>query len=160
MAVRSGKARWPTAAAAACAVLCLALPSAFAEAHATESISALKQSGPLADQAVLPGLTAFPGFAGLHRMHAHGYLAGFYSSADSGITDLAAAGLPHRLLPDALWIVRWDSKPTVQDPAVPDEAWMPHQRIKQFADTRKESHEGVVLSVDADYVDGSVARTG
>src|SRR5947209_7358321 len=38
------------------------------------------------------------------RMHAHGYLAGFYSSAGSGITDLVAAGLPGHVLPDALWI--------------------------------------------------------
>ena len=93
------------------------------------------------------------------RMHAHGYLAGFYSSAGSGITDLVAAGLPGHVLPDALWIARWDNKQTIQDPAVPNLAWTPHQRIKQFAGARKETHGGVALNVDQDYLDGPVART-
>ncbi|HZU55397.1 MAG TPA: DUF1906 domain-containing protein [Actinocrinis sp.] len=92
------------------------------------------------------------------RMHAHGYLAGFYSSAGSGITDLVAAGLPGHVLPDALWIARWDNKSTVQDAAVPSRAWTPHQRIKQFAGAHKESYGGVALNVDKDFLDGPVAR--
>jgi hypothetical protein len=93
------------------------------------------------------------------RMHAHGYLAGFYSSAGSGITDLVAAGMPGHVLPDALWIARWDNKPTVQDTAVPNGVWTPHQRIKQFAGAHKESHGGVALNIDQDYMDGPVAHT-
>ena len=93
------------------------------------------------------------------RMHAHGYLAGFYSSAGSGITDLVAAGMPGHVRPDALWIARWDNKSTVQDAAVPNTAWTPHQRIKQFAGAHKESYGGVALNIDKDYLDGPVART-
>jgi len=93
------------------------------------------------------------------RMHAHGYLAGFYSSAGSGITDLVAAGMPGHVRPDALWIARWDNKSTVQDAAVPNTAWTPHQRIKQFAGTHKESFGGVALNIDKDYLDGPIART-
>ena len=93
------------------------------------------------------------------RMHAHGYLAGFYSSAGSGITDLVAAGLPGHVRPDALWIARWDNKSTVQDAAVPNTAWTPHQRIKQFAGAHKEKFGGVALNIDKDYLDGPVART-
>ena len=335
MALRSRKARWCTAAAAVCTLACLTLPPAFAEDQLTDSAAALRQAGLPADQAELPELTAFPGFAGLpdlagtpdfagltentlgsrllvsastfqrikrtqsrvftgdgfdactapslpamtawrtssgyralgvyigglnrgcpqgnlsaswvssvthmgwrlapvyvgrqapcarqphlklidpktaaaqavdaaddaanravalgiargsaiyfdlesyarkdaactsaamtylggwiQRMHAHGYLAGFYSSAGSGITDLAASGLVGgNVPPDALWIARWDSKPTVQDPAVPDAAWTPHQRIKQFAGAHKEAHGGVTLNIDQDYLDGPVART-
>jgi hypothetical protein len=95
-----------------------------------------------------------------NRLHTHGYLAGLYSSAGSGITDLThvrLAGLAH---PDALWIARWDNDRTVQDSAVPDGSWTPHQRIKQFTGDHKETHGGVTLNIDRDWIDGPVARIG
>ena len=94
------------------------------------------------------------------RLHAHGYLAGVYSSAGSGITDLTHATLPGMSRPDALWIARWDNARTVADPAVPSGAWTPHLRIKQFAGARKETHGGVSLEIDRDWLDGPVARIG
>jgi Domain of unknown function (DUF1906) len=94
------------------------------------------------------------------RLHAEGYLAGVYSSAGSGITDLAHVSLPGLPRPDALWIARWDNKSTVQDPSVPSNAWMPHQRIKQFTGGHKESHGGVTIDIDRDWLDGPVARIG
>lgn len=94
------------------------------------------------------------------RLHARGYLAGVYSSAGSGIIDLAHASLPGVARPDALWIARWDNSHSVQDPSVPNNAWTPHQRIKQFTGGHKESHGGVTLNIDRDWLDGPVARIG
>jgi hypothetical protein len=94
------------------------------------------------------------------RLHARGYLAGVYSSAGSGIIDLAHASLPGVPRPDALWIARWDNGRTVQDPSVPNGVWTPHQRIKQFTGGHKESHGGVTMSIDRDWLDGPVARVG
>ena len=94
------------------------------------------------------------------RLHTHGYFSGLYASAGSGITDLAAGRAPGLAPPDALWIARWDNQATVKDPAVPADAWAPHQRIKQFAGGHKEAHGGVTLNIDQDYLDGPVARVG
>lgn len=95
-----------------------------------------------------------------NRLHTHGYLAGLYSSAGSGITDLAHVRPPGLARPDALWIARWDNGRTVQDSAVPDGSWTPHQRIKQFTGGHKETHGGVTLDIDKDWIDGPVARIG
>ena len=93
-------------------------------------------------------------------LHAHGYLAGVYSSAGSGITDLTHVSLPGVARPDALWIARWDNRNTVQDSSVPSDAWAPHERIKQFTGGHKESHGGVTMDIDRDWLDGPVARIG
>lgn len=94
------------------------------------------------------------------RLHARGYLAGVYSSAGSGITDLAHAAVAGMAKPDALWIARWDNGRTVQDVSVPNAAWTPHLRIKQFTGGHKETHGGVTMNIDRDWVDGPVARIG
>jgi hypothetical protein len=91
-------------------------------------------------------------------LHAHGYLAGIYSSAGSGIKDLAAT--PGEPRPDAVWMARWDGTRTLGDPALPDPLWSNHQRIKQYTDSHKETHGGVSLVVDKDVIDGPVARVG
>lgn len=94
------------------------------------------------------------------RLHAHGYLAGVYSSAGSGITDLAHSTTPGVTGPDALWIARWNNDRSVQDTAVPDGTWTAHQRIKQFTGGHKETHGGVTMDIDRDWLDGPVARIG
>jgi hypothetical protein len=92
------------------------------------------------------------------RLHAHGYLAGVYSSADSGITDLArAVGTPGWTPPDAVWIARWDQVASTSDPALLPGDWSQHQRIKQFAGGHKETHGPATIDVDENYVDGPVA---
>ena len=91
-------------------------------------------------------------------LHAHGYLAGIYSSAGSGIKDLAAA--PGDSPPDAVWIGRWDDTRTLTDPALPDLLWGSHRRIKQYTNALKETHGGASLVVDKDVIDGPVARVG
>jgi hypothetical protein len=91
-------------------------------------------------------------------LHAHGYVSGVYSSADSGIRDLAGVAVAHATgLPDALWIARWDkSASPTHDPSLPDLAWSPHSRIKQFNGGRREMHGGVTIEIDQDWIDGPV----
>jgi len=96
--------------------------------------------------------------AWVRQLHSHGYLAGVYSSAGSGIADLAdAVGTPGWAMPDALWIARWDDKQTTSDSVLPAGDWAAHQRIKQFAGGHKETHGPATVNVDGDYVDGPVA---
>jgi glycoside hydrolase-like protein len=90
-------------------------------------------------------------------LHAHGYLAGIYSSAGSGIKDLAAD--PGSPPPDAVWIARWNNQSTVTDPSLPDSLWT-GRRIKQYSNGHKEAHGGVSLTIDKDTIDGPVARVG
>ncbi len=65
MALRSTKARWCTAAAAVCAVVCLSLPSAFAEDHLADAAAARTQARPPADQAAFPDFSGLPAVSGL-----------------------------------------------------------------------------------------------
>lgn len=94
----------------------------------------------------------------IRLLHAHGYLAGIYASAGSGIEDLAAA--PGDPPPDAVWIGRWDGIRTLTDPALPDLLCSTHRRIKQYTNPHKETHGGASLVVDKDVIDGPVARVG
>jgi Domain of unknown function (DUF1906) len=90
-------------------------------------------------------------------LHAAGYVSGVYSSATSGITDLAHqygnAGYPR---PDDIWIADWNSEPVLTDPAVPNGDWANHQRLHQYAGPHNETWGGSTLNIDGDAADGQV----
>ena len=84
-----------------------------------------------------------------------GYLPGVYSSAASGIRDLAEAEGITR--PHAVWYARWDGEPEPYgDKHVPDDLWYDHQRIKQYRGGHFEEHGGVRMKIDSNMVDGPV----
>ncbi|MFD7917867.1 glycoside hydrolase domain-containing protein [Streptomyces sp. NPDC059740] len=92
-------------------------------------------------------------------VRAWGYLAGFYSSADSGVAQLAAA---HRAkatdLPQAVWFARWHVPPALyEERALPDKAWRPHRRIHQYEGNVDEEYGGVRMHIDRNQVDAPVA---
>jgi hypothetical protein len=91
-------------------------------------------------------------------LHAAGYVSGVYSSASSGIRDLAGqyrnAGYPR---PDDIWIADWNSEPVLTDPAVPNADWANHQRLHQYAGPHNETWGGSTLNIDGDAADGQVA---
>jgi len=93
------------------------------------------------------------------EVHAQGYLSGFYSSADSGVTHMEKArraGTSN--LPDVIWFARWGVPANVTDePALKPGAWTPHARIHQYTGSVTESHGGKRLTVDRDLVDAPVA---
>ncbi|MEV7597559.1 DUF1906 domain-containing protein [Kitasatospora sp. NPDC089797] len=92
-------------------------------------------------------------------LHAAGYRAGFYSSLDSGIADLAAAARAGSSpLPDAVWYARWDDKADTagSGPLTPD-LWRSRRRVHQYRGNVQETYGGVTLTVDRDQVDGPTA---
>lgn len=93
------------------------------------------------------------------RVQAAGYLAGFYSSADSGVEHIESArraGVGD--LPDAVWYARWGVGATLTDePALSGGAWASHARIHQYTGSVIESYGGKELVIDRDLIDAPVA---
>jgi len=103
-------------------------------------------------QAVLTFLGAWT-----QGLHAAGYLSGVYSSAGSGISDLASEyGQPGYASPDDVWIADWDGNPELTDPYLPDSDW-PGHRLHQFYGGHNETWGGVTLNIDSDSAGGDVA---
>ncbi len=103
-------------------------------------------------QAVLTFLGAWT-----QGLHAAGYLSGVYSSAGSGIADLASEyGTPGYASPDDVWIADWDGSPELTDPHLPDSDWPAH-RLRQYYGSHNETWGGVTLNIDNDSIGGTVA---
>jgi Domain of unknown function (DUF1906) len=104
-------------------------------------------------QAVLSFLDGWT--RGLHNRH---YLSGVYSSAASGITDLASeAGNRGYASPNDIWFADWNGKPVLTDPFVPNRDWANHQRLHQYKGPKTETWGGASVNIDSDVVDGEVA---
>lgn len=98
------------------------------------------------------------------QIKAHGYVAGFYSSASSGIkmVDDARRLRPGKFnLPDQIWIARWDGIPNTSTTYIPEDGWRPGGRMKQYLGDHRETWGGVTINIDSNYIDlgtGSHAR--
>jgi peptidoglycan hydrolase-like protein with peptidoglycan-binding domain len=95
----------------------------------------------------------------LHRL---GYVSGVYSSAGSGmvVLDKARAQRPTYVLPDYLWIARWDGKANTSTSYISDVGWNPHRRVKQYEGGHRETWGGATVNIDRNFLDvgrGSVA---
>lgn len=93
------------------------------------------------------------------QLHADGYLSGVYSSGGSGITDLANQEGTGYTEPDDIWVADWNGEQTTSDPYVPGGDWSNHQRLHQYNGGHDETHGGVTLNIDGDYLDGATAST-
>ncbi len=94
------------------------------------------------------------------QLHAGGYVSGVYSSGASGIEDLASHYQTNYLEPDDIWIADWNGRQSVSDPYVPARDWPSHQRVHQYDGGHNETHGGVTMNIDGDYLDGSTAGPG
>jgi Rv2525c-like, glycoside hydrolase-like domain len=94
------------------------------------------------------------------QLHTAGYKSGVYSSADSGIRDLAAEYGSGYLEPDDIWVARWNEAKNTIEPNVPATDWAAHQRVHQYDGGHNETHSGVTINVDGDYLDGATAAGG
>ncbi len=65
-------------------------------------------------------------------LHAAGYVSGVYSSAASGVADLASQYGTGYASPDDIWIADWTGDPVLTDPYVPNGDWASHQRLHQY----------------------------
>ncbi|MFE4514590.1 glycoside hydrolase domain-containing protein [Kitasatospora sp. NPDC056783] len=92
-------------------------------------------------------------------LHAAGYRSGFYSSLDSGVSDLAAAARAGSSpMPDALWYARWDDQvDTAGSGGLAPDLWSFHQRVHQYHGNVEETFNGATLAVDRNLVDGPTA---
>ncbi len=97
------------------------------------------------------------------RLHDLGFRSGLYSSASTGIrmVDRARVESPRAYhLPDQVWIGDWNGRQDTRSTYLPADAWAPHRRVHQYAGGHRETHGGVTLNVDSDFVDvgrGTVA---
>ncbi|WP_327354936.1 DUF1906 domain-containing protein [Streptomyces sp. NBC_01304] len=90
----------------------------------------------------------------------HGYIPGFYSSANSGIRHMEMArraGFGD--LPSVIWFARWRTKPNLNtEPMLHRAAWQPERRIHQFMGNVRETHGGRALVIDQNLMHAPVAR--
>ncbi|MEU7046017.1 DUF1906 domain-containing protein [Streptomyces varsoviensis] len=92
-------------------------------------------------------------------VRAHGYLPGFYSSADSGVRHMETARRAGvKDLPAVMWFARWHMGPSVnKERSLAGGAWKPHRRIHQYAGDVTETHGGRRMRIDRNAVDAPVA---
>ncbi|WP_247694743.1 glycoside hydrolase domain-containing protein [Streptomyces sp. B93] len=95
------------------------------------------------------------------RLHADGYLSGFYSSAASGIRDAASEydnSAYTRV--DHIFYAWWNgAADTNTGSYVPATHWFGHQRIHQYAGEVTESYGGYSINIDRDYLDVATGST-
>jgi hypothetical protein len=94
------------------------------------------------------------------QLHAGGYQSGVYSSADSGIQDLAAQFGTGFDEPDDIWIADWNGEQTTSDSVVPTADWAAHERLHQYSGGQNATYGRVTINIDGDYLDGSTAAAG
>ena len=90
------------------------------------------------------------------RIKALGYVAGFYSSASSGIKmlDDARTQRPGQFaLPDRIWIARWDGAANTSTTYIPEDGWRPGGRMKQYRGGHNETWGGVTINIDSNWID-------
>jgi hypothetical protein len=94
------------------------------------------------------------------RLHRAGYKSGVYSSAGSGITDLAGRyTVKTYARPDDVWIADWSGRPSVNSPYLTSSEWPGSHRLVQFYGGHTETWGGVTVNVDSNAALGPVAAT-
>ena len=98
-----------------------------------------------------------------NQLHRRAYVSGIYSSASSGIKildDARVLRLGLYAMPDQVWIADWNLKADVFSSHVRNNGWMPHQRVHQYRGGHPETHGGVTIEIDNNWVDvGGGSRT-
>jgi peptidoglycan hydrolase-like protein with peptidoglycan-binding domain len=90
------------------------------------------------------------------RIKELGYVAGFYSSASSGIKmlDDARRNRPGQFaLPDRIWIARWDGVANTSTSYIAEDGWRPGGRMKQYRGGHNETWGGVTINIDSNYIE-------
>jgi hypothetical protein len=85
-----------------------------------------------------------------------GYRSGVYSSVGSGIKLLErqrVSPLANIVLPDQLWLARYDGKANTSSPDYLSDAGWAGNRVKQFQGGHNEKWGGVTINIDRNYLD-------
>jgi hypothetical protein len=94
------------------------------------------------------------------QLHAEGYASGVYSNPGSGIADLISEVGTGYSEPDDIWFANWNGQQTTSDPSIPSGDFANHQRLHQYSGGHNETHGGVTINIDGDYLDGATAGLG
>jgi hypothetical protein len=89
---------------------------------------------------------------GIHALH---YVSGVYSSAGSGIwaLDQARVNDPTAyVLPDRIWIARWDGRANTSTSYIRNDGWRPGGRMKQYLGGHNETWGGVTINIDRNFL--------
>ncbi|HET9169288.1 MAG TPA: DUF1906 domain-containing protein [Actinospica sp.] len=90
-------------------------------------------------------------------LHAAGYLSGVYSSAASGISDLASQYTNSAYTsPDDVWFADWNGNPNLINPYAPAADWQ-GAIMHQYYGDHYETWGGDTLQLDSDVVNAAVA---
>ncbi|WP_243059659.1 glycoside hydrolase domain-containing protein [Nocardioides sp. SR21] len=90
------------------------------------------------------------------QLHELGFVSGVYSSAGSGIKmlDDARVNRPDKVvLPDMIWVARWDGVANTSTSYLREDGWRPHARIKQYQGGHDETWGGVTINIDRNFLD-------
>jgi hypothetical protein len=89
------------------------------------------------------------------ELNDRGWLSGVYSSASSGIKDLASAyNSTSYTRPDHISFAWWNNKADTDTGSyVPASYWAGHQRVHQYAGEVTETWGGKSINIDRDYLD-------
>ncbi len=91
-------------------------------------------------------------------LHSLGYSSGVYSSASSGIADLAHQfGRGKYTMPDVIFVARWNGQANTQDDVFHGGEWTPHVRVHQYRGNVTRTHGGVSILIDEDYLNVKLA---
>lgn len=84
-----------------------------------------------------------------------GYFSGVYSSAGSGMRDLSRNfDNPAYTMPDHIWFAWWNGRADVDAGSyIAPGQWENHERIHQYLGDHDETHGGVTINIDSDYLD-------
>ncbi|HEY9475618.1 MAG TPA: glycoside hydrolase domain-containing protein [Mycobacteriales bacterium] len=95
------------------------------------------------------------------RLHQYGYGSGVYGSAASTAHDLATVySSADYTRPDALFFARWNNLVDVDsEPYVSNTLWA-SRRIKQYMGGHNETHNGVTINIDSNYLQGMIGLPG
>jgi hypothetical protein len=91
-------------------------------------------------------------------LHALGYSAGVYSSSLSGIADLAGqykSGV--YAMPNVIYDALWNGYGNTSDPVFGPGQWVNHHRLHQYNGNITQTHGGVTINIDLDYMDVRLA---
>jgi len=143
--------------------------------EATKTVAAAKALG------IVPGSTMFYDLEGFDynntgcresalrflsawtvQIHKLGYRSGVYSSVGSGIKVLERqrlAPLPNIVLPDQLWLARYDGRANTSSTDYLSDAGWAGNRVKQYQGGHNETWGGVTINIDRNYLDLRTAPT-
>ncbi|ABL83827.1 MULTISPECIES: glycoside hydrolase domain-containing protein [unclassified Nocardioides] len=147
----------------------------YSKAKKQGNAEAVKSVGVAADLGIAPGSTLWYDLEGFDlrntrcresalaflsgwtwQIHRLGYASGVYSGASSGIKmlDDARVNRPGQVvLPDQIWLARWDGKANTSSSYLREDGWRPHARIKQYQGGHDETWGGVTINIDRNFLD-------